>query len=164
MFALKRVIFLQICNRITALDLCQKLLFAQYLERGWTEFNQILYTHYYWQGLGWYFIFFFIFATELQPLIDIEIGVCSIGQNLTKFRIDIFFDKIYVGKLKRHFSQKFLLNILIINVENLTKFCIHITIDMIYPPSVLQTELCSWTYLCPLIVLWRGYGQILWQF
>ena len=127
-------------------------------------------------------VFFLIFATELQPLIDTEIGVCSIsfrmdGQNLNKFCIDIFFDKIYVGKMKRHFSQIcnrvmaldwcqnwFLLKILIMNVENLTKFCIYITIDMIYSPSVLQTELCSWTYLCPLIVLWRGYGQILWQF
>ena len=38
--------FLQICNRATALDLCQKLVFAQYLENGWTEFNQILYTHF----------------------------------------------------------------------------------------------------------------------
>ena len=48
--------------------------------------------------------------------------------------------------------------------QNSTKFCIYITIDMIYPLSVFQTELCSWTYLCPLIVLCRGYGQILWQF
>ena len=99
------------------------------------------------------------------------------GQNLTKFCLYIFFDKIYVGKIKRHFRKFavelwpvidvknwFLLNILIMNVENLTKFCIFITIDMIYPPSVLQTELSSWTYLFPLIVLWRGYGQILWQF
>ena len=37
--------FLQICNGVTALDKCQKLVFAQYLENGWTEFNQILYTH-----------------------------------------------------------------------------------------------------------------------
>ena len=48
--------------------------------------------------------------------------------------------------------------------QNSTKFCIYITIDMIYPLSVLQTELCSWTYLCPLIVLCWGYGQVLWQF
>ena len=53
--------FLQICNRVTALDLCQKLFFAQYLENGWTEFNQILYTHYFWQGLGWFFIYLFFF-------------------------------------------------------------------------------------------------------
>ena len=38
--------FSQICNRITALDFCQKLVFAQYLENGWTEFDQILYTLY----------------------------------------------------------------------------------------------------------------------
>ena len=35
--------FLQICDRVMALDLCQKLFFAQYLEN---EFNQILLTHY----------------------------------------------------------------------------------------------------------------------
>ena len=28
--------------------------FAQYLENGWTEFNQILYTHYHWQDLYCY--------------------------------------------------------------------------------------------------------------
>ena len=32
--------FSQICNRVTALDRCQKLVFAQYLENGWTEFDQ----------------------------------------------------------------------------------------------------------------------------
>ena len=37
--------FLQICNGVTAPDNCQKLVFAQYLENGWSEFNQILYTH-----------------------------------------------------------------------------------------------------------------------
>ena len=36
-----------------ALDWCPKLVFAQYLENGWTEFNQIWYTHYHGQGLGW---------------------------------------------------------------------------------------------------------------
>ena len=44
--------FSQICNRVTALDRCQKLVFAQYLENERTEFNQILYTLYHWQGLG----------------------------------------------------------------------------------------------------------------
>ena len=38
--------FSQICNRVTALDICQKLVFAQKLENGWTEFDQILYTLY----------------------------------------------------------------------------------------------------------------------
>ena len=38
--------FLQICNRVKALDLRQNLVFAQYLENVWTEFNQILYTQY----------------------------------------------------------------------------------------------------------------------
>ena len=31
---------------VMALERCQKLVTAQYLENGWTEFNQILYTHY----------------------------------------------------------------------------------------------------------------------
>ena len=38
--------FLQICNRVTALDRCQKLVFAQYLENGWTEFDKIFYILY----------------------------------------------------------------------------------------------------------------------
>ena len=33
--------FSKICNRVTALDRSQKLVFAQYLENGWTEFDQI---------------------------------------------------------------------------------------------------------------------------
>ena len=33
---------------------CQKLVFAQYLENGWTELNQILYTLYHWQDLFCY--------------------------------------------------------------------------------------------------------------
>ena len=36
--------FSQICNRVPALDRCQKLVFAQYHENRWTEFDQILYT------------------------------------------------------------------------------------------------------------------------
>ena len=35
---------LKIRNRVTALDLCQNFIFAQYLENEWTEFNQILYA------------------------------------------------------------------------------------------------------------------------
>ena len=34
--------FLQICNGVTALDWYQILVFAQYLDKRWTEFNQIL--------------------------------------------------------------------------------------------------------------------------
>ena len=33
----KASFFSQICNRVTALDRCQKLVFAQYLENGWTK-------------------------------------------------------------------------------------------------------------------------------
>ena len=38
--------FSQICNGVMALDGCQKLVFAQYLENEYTEFNRILYIHY----------------------------------------------------------------------------------------------------------------------
>ena len=38
--------FLKIYNRVTVLDLCQKLVFAQYLENECTEFNKTLYTYY----------------------------------------------------------------------------------------------------------------------
>ena len=58
-----------------------EIVFAQYLENGWTEFDQILFCIHItidkvWVGIVF---FFFIFATELQPLIYIEIGVCSIS-------------------------------------------------------------------------------------
>ena len=50
------------------------------------------------------------FATEVRPLIDVRnIFLLNIlrndGQNLTKFCIHIIIDKIYVGKVKSHFSQ-----------------------------------------------------------
>ena len=38
---------------VMALDKCQNFVSAQYLENKWTEFDQILYTHQYWQDLGW---------------------------------------------------------------------------------------------------------------
>ena len=43
--------FSQIRNRVMALDLLQNSFFVQYLENEWTEFNQILYTHYHLQDL-----------------------------------------------------------------------------------------------------------------
>ena len=39
--------FLKNFNRVTARNLCQNLVFAQYLENEWTEFNQLLYRHLY---------------------------------------------------------------------------------------------------------------------
>ena len=36
--------FSQVCSGVTAIDWCQKLVFAECLENGYTEFNQILYT------------------------------------------------------------------------------------------------------------------------
>ena len=44
--------FSQICNGVMALDWCQKLVFAQYLDNEYTEFNQILYIHYHWHDLS----------------------------------------------------------------------------------------------------------------
>ena len=57
-----------------------EIVFAQYLENGWTEFDQILFCIHItidkvWVGI----VFFFHFSTEIQPLIYIEIGVCSIS-------------------------------------------------------------------------------------
>ena len=37
---------LKFCNRVTALDLCQNLVFAQYLENEWTEVNHMHITIY----------------------------------------------------------------------------------------------------------------------
>ena len=105
-------LFSQMFNRVAALNWCQKLVFAQYLENGWTEFNQILYTLYHWQDLCLYRkgSFFCKFATELQPLIYVRncflLNILRMdGQNLTKFCIHIIIDKIYAGKVKHHFSQ-----------------------------------------------------------
>ena len=104
--------FLQICNRVTALDWPQNSVFFQYLENGWTEFNQILYTHDHWQDVRWYCksSFFRKFAIELRPLIDVRIQFLfnilrMNGQNLTKFCIHIIIDKICVGNVNPHFSQ-----------------------------------------------------------
>ena len=108
--------FPKICNRVTALDWCQKSVFAQYLENEWTEFNQILYTHFYWQDLCCYCkrskIIFRKFATELWPLIDVRnwflLNISRMDrQNLTKFFIHIFIAKIYVGIVNCYFFWKF---------------------------------------------------------
>ena len=44
--------FSQICNGVMALDWCQKLVFAQYLDNECREFNQILYIYYHWYDLS----------------------------------------------------------------------------------------------------------------
>ena len=83
--------FLQICNRVTALDSCQKLFFAQYLENGWTEFDQILFCIHItidkvWVGI----VFFFQFCNRATAL-DLYRNWCLLnilrmnGQSLTKF-------------------------------------------------------------------------------
>ena len=105
--------FWQMFNRVTALNWCQKLVFAQYLENGWREFNQILCTLYHWQDLCLYRkgSFFCKFATDLQPLIYVRncflLNILRMdGQNLSKFCIiHIIIDKIYAVKVKHNFSQ-----------------------------------------------------------
>ena len=49
-----------------------RIWFLLHILNEWTEFNQILYTHYLWQDLRWdcKTSFFCKFATELQPLIE----------------------------------------------------------------------------------------------
>ena len=104
------------------------------------------------------------------------------GQNLTKFCIHIVIDKIYVGSVKLHFFGKFatelrllidvriwfLLNTLRINNQNLTKFFILIITDKIYVLIVMDHQCFKHSYApvypCPLIVLRRGYSQILCKF
>ena len=73
--------FGQIRPRVTALDKCQKLVLAKYLENGWTEFNQILYTHYHWQDLCCYSkaSFFANLQRSYSPWLMSEIGFCSIS-------------------------------------------------------------------------------------
>ena len=81
------------------------------------------------------------------------------GQKITKFCIHIIIDKIYVGIVKRHFSQiwnrvtarnwyqKLVFAQYLDNEwTESNQICLYITIDMIYAPSVLKTELCFWTY------------------
>ena len=67
--------------RVIALDKCQKLVFAQFLENGWTEFNQILYTLYHWQDLCCYCkaSFFANLQRSYSPWLISEIGFCSIS-------------------------------------------------------------------------------------
>ena len=90
-------------NRVTALNWCQKLVFAKYLENGWTEFDQILYILYHWQDLCLYRKgSFFANLQQLQPLIYVRncffLNILGVdGQNLTKFCIHITIDKVWVG-------------------------------------------------------------------
>ena len=99
-------------RRVTALDWCQKLVFAQYLENGWTEFDKIC-IHNIIDKIYVAFVkrsFFRKFSTELQPLIDarnwfLRNIVRMDGQNFNKFCIHTIIDKIYVDIVKRHFSQ-----------------------------------------------------------
>ena len=59
----------------------------------------------------------------------------------------------------------FLFNILRMNGQNLTKFCILIITYKMYVGSVMHHQFFKQSYatvyLCPVIALWRGYSQIL---
>ena len=73
--------FSQICNRVTALDWRKNSVFVQYLDIEWTEFNQILYTHYHWQDLRWYCksSFFANLQQSYGPWLTQEFSFCSIS-------------------------------------------------------------------------------------
>ena len=105
-------LFSQIFNRVAALNWCQKLVFAQYVKNGWTEFNQILFTLYHWQDLS--LLCKGSFFTNLQwsysPWLMSEIVYCSIywewmDRILTKFCTLTIIDKVWVGIINCHFSQ-----------------------------------------------------------
>ena len=161
--------FSQICNGVTALDWCQKLVFAQYLENGWTEFNQILYTHDHRQDLYWYCkasLFWQMFnrVTALkwcQKLVFaqyLENGWTEFNQIL--YTLYHWHDLCLYCKLSffRKFATElwplidvrifFLLNILRMDGQNLSKFCIHIIIDKIYFDKVKSHFFANlqWSY------------------
>ena len=115
------------------------VVFAQYLENEWTEFNQILYAYYHGQDLrSDCKVSFFAYLQQLWPLIYVSnwflLNILrQNGQKLTKFCIRIILDKIYVWIVGCHFSQIatelrllidvriwFLLNILRMNGHNFT--------------------------------------------
>ena len=70
--------FLQICNRVTALDLCQKLFLLNTLRmdgQNLTNFCIHITIDKVWVGI----VFFFHFCNRATALDYIEIGVCSIS-------------------------------------------------------------------------------------
>ena len=89
---------LLITDRVMALDLCQNFVSTQYLESKWTEFDQTLYNHWYWQDLG-SDCFSQICNTEsVGPWlvrISFMLNILRTNrQNFTKFYICIDIDKI----------------------------------------------------------------------
>ena len=143
---------LPIDKRVTSLDWCQELIFAQYLENGWTEINQILYTHYHWKGLGWYckLSFFTISQQSYGPWLMSQIGFCSTSWewkdrikpnfvytlSLTRSMFVMYIDFFckFATELRPLIDvrNRFLLNILRMDWQNLSKLCKHIIIDKIY--------------------------------
>ena len=73
--------FSQICNRVTALDSCQNLVFTQYLENKLTKCDHILYTHYHWLDLClWYKSLFFANLQQCYgPWLTSEFGFYSMS-------------------------------------------------------------------------------------
>ena len=73
--------FSLIGNRVTALDWRQNLVFAQYLENEWTDWDELLYTHYQWQDLSWYSksLFFANLQQSYGPWLMSEFGFYSIS-------------------------------------------------------------------------------------
>ena len=131
-------------------------------------------------------IFFFRkFATELRSLIYVIIWFLlhilrTNRQIETKYCLHIIIDKIYNGivnlcclfckfttELRPLIDVRlwFLLHILRMNGQNLTKFCILIITDKIYVGIVKHHQFFKNSYVpvfpCPLIVLRWGNNQIL---
>ena len=133
--------------RVTTLDRCQKLVIAQYLENGWTEFNQIWYIHYHWQDLSYYCkaSFFTYLQQSYSPWLMSEIGFAQILENeWTEFNQILYtlyhwLDLCYYCKVSFFANLQelrslidvrnwCLLNILRMDGQNLTKFCVHFTL------------------------------------
>ena len=113
--------------------------------------------------------FFSKFAIELWPLTDVRIwfllNILRMNKhNLTKFCIHIIIDKIYVGIVKQSvifckFATElwslidvriwFLLNILRINQQNLTKLCLYIVINKI-SVGIVKLYICKFATELPL--------------
>ena len=104
------------------------------------------------------------FITELWPLIDASISfflniLRKNWQNLTKFvytliltrsRLGLLCITIYVIIPKFVSELRSLIDVRILGWDCCT--------------LLLSNRVMSWIYLCPVIELWRGYIQILWQF
>ena len=139
--------FAQICNWVTALDWCQKLVFAQYLENGWTEFNQIfiliIIDKIYIGNVTR--LFFCKYSTELRPLLDVRnwFLLSILRMDWTEFNqilytlyhwqdLCLYCKESFFTNLQRSYRPWLMSVIVFVQyLENLTNVCIHIIIDKV---------------------------------